>query len=157
MPPQTSDETQKLVMTRSFAFPPETVYRAWTEPDRMVRWFSPNVRWNSPTIDVEPVPGGKHNITMNHSDGDRVHWIGSYVELVPYERLAFTLKWLEDTDDPGESLVTVVLRPVPEGTELTLTHDNLRSARAMEGVSSGWDGCLAMLGEYLGGAVLFDK
>ena len=63
-------EHQKLVIKRTFAAPVERVYQAWTDSAQMAQWFSPNVRWNRPLIDIEPVPGGRYDVTMRHSDGE---------------------------------------------------------------------------------------
>jgi len=71
-------EDHKLVIKRTFAAPVERVYQAWTDPAQMAQWFSPNVRWNRPRIDIEPVPGGRCDVTMRHSDGDQSQMIGRY-------------------------------------------------------------------------------
>ena len=83
-------EGQKLIIKRTFAAPAEQVYQAWTDPQQMVQWFRPNVRWNASVFDIEPVQGGRHIITMRHSDGDEYHNVGRYVEVVPNERISFT-------------------------------------------------------------------
>ena len=141
-------EREAVVITRTFGAPVERVYQAWTDPQLMVKWFSSNVRWRTPIIDIEPVVGGKHDITMRHSDGDQYHLEGRYLELTPNTRISFTWKVLESLGGTNESIVTVEFRPVDAGTELTLTHTKLTDAER-DGTSSGWDGCLEMLERYI--------
>lgn len=151
MSQQTLIEGQKIVIKRTFDAPVEKVYRAWTDPAQMARWLSPNIRWNAPLVDIDSVSGGRHNITMRHSDGEEMHIVGRYTELVPDERVAFTWIWLEGPMSGQETLVTIELRGLPDGTELTLTHDRQPNATALEGASEGWTGCLDMLESYLAG------
>lgn len=66
-------------------------------------------------VDVEPVPGGRYDVTMCHSAGNEVRRVGCYGEVVPSKRLSYTLTWLGDLEGEGESLVTVEFRAVPEG------------------------------------------
>ena len=154
MTQETSMEGQKLVIRRQFAAPVEKVYQAWTDPARLARWLSPNVRWNAPVVDIEPVPGGRYDVRMRHSDGDEFHTVGRYVEVVPNERLSFTWTWLGSPFGMEETFVTVEFRPVSAGTELTLTHDRQTDPKALEGTSGGWTGCLDMLESYLNGTPL---
>jgi uncharacterized protein YndB with AHSA1/START domain len=144
-------EEHKVVLKRTYAAPVEKVYQAWTDPEKMVQWLSPNARFNAPTVDCELSPGGRHNLTMNHSDGDQFHMIGEYVEILPNERISFTWKNLEGPDGGNESLVTVEFRAVADGTELTLTHDRQANRNSVESTSGGWTGCLEMLESFLVG------
>jgi len=149
MKQETVIDGQKLVIQRTFAASVEKVYRAWTDHAQMVRWFAPNTRWKTPILDIDPVPGGRHNITMRHSDGEHVQCIGHYVELIPNERIVFTWTGVGQPMGQEETLVTVELRGVPEGTELTLTHDRVTDRKALEANAGGWGGCLEMLKSYL--------
>ncbi len=138
---------EKLVIKRLFAAPVEALYRAWTDPVQMVRWLKPNERWNAPLVDIDPVPGGRHRITMRHSDGDEFEIVGSYREIVPNERLSFT--WIGKGIEEQPGVVTVEFRTVPEGTELTLTHARGGDPTPLEQTNKGWSGCLDTLNCYL--------
>jgi len=141
-----------LVLRRVFNASPERVYRAWTDPEQLIRWFSSNTRWRTPLVDVVPVQGGRHHIDMRHSDGDVFKLRGKYLEVIPNEKIVFTWVWLDDpmgTDADPESIVTVEFREVPGGTELTLTHEKLRNTDQQAQTSEGWEGCLTMLEGYL--------
>ena len=149
MSQETILEDQKLVIRRTFAAPVERVYLAWTDPAQMAQWYRPNARWNQSRIDVEPVPGGRYDVTMCHSDGDEVRMVGRYGDVVPSKRLSFTLTWLGDTEGEVETLVTVEFRAVPEGTELTFTHDRQANLESVKSTSAGWTGFMDMLESYL--------
>jgi uncharacterized protein YndB with AHSA1/START domain len=150
MSQETVIEETKLVIKRTFDAPVEKVYQAWTDPAKMVQWMSPNVRWRSPAIDIDVKPGGRHNLTMRHSDGDEVPVTGHYVEVVPNERISLTWKWPQ-AQGGDDTLLTVEFRAVPEGTELTLTHDRQSGRDAVKGTSEGWTGFMEMLETYLEG------
>ena len=154
---ETSIEGQTLVIRRNFAAPVEKVYQAWTDPARLARWLSPNVRWNAPIVDIEPVPGGRYDVRMRHSDGDEAHMVGRYVEVVPNQRLSFTLTWLNDPFGMEEALMTLEFRAAPGGMELTLTLDRQPDPNALESASGGWTGCLDMLESYLDGTPLIGE
>jgi uncharacterized protein YndB with AHSA1/START domain len=144
-------EGQKLVIRRTFAAPVDRVYQAWTDPRLMSRWFLPNERWNESVVENDLKVGGAYKIAMHHSDGDVLNTIGHYLEVVPNERLSFTWDWLESPTGRHQSVVSIELRPVPGGTELTLTHDRLADAAERENVNSGWAGCLNTLDGFLTG------
>ena len=140
-----------IVIKRQFSAPVDRVYNAWTDPTMLAQWFSPNIRWNNPLVENELKPGGRRSITMRHSDGDQMQITGTYLELVPNERLSFTSIFHGGPAGSDESTVTIELRSAPGGTELTLTHDRQTDPAAKEGASAGWAGCLEMLESYLAG------
>ena len=142
-------QIENLVVTRVLKATPEKVYKAWTDPALIAKWFYPNERWDRCDPEVEPMVGGKYNITMVHSDGDKVGMKGKVVEMVSNEKLVFTFLDKDSDDFSQESVVTVTLKAVAEGTELTLVHSKLASADLKSNVSQGWDGCLNMLGNFI--------
>ncbi len=145
-----------VVISRVIKAPVEKVYSAWTDPVQLRLWFSPNVRWKTPLIESDPKPGGVHSITMRHADGDEMRITGSYIETIPNSRISFTWK-SPDSGIIEDSIVTVDLRAVPEGTEITLTHDRLPDQNMKDQVSGGWAGCLDMLEAYFEGNALKDN
>ena len=152
---ETNVSDTSVVLSRVIKAPVEKVYQAWTDPAQLKLWFSPNVRWKTPLIESDPKPGGVHSIIMRHSDGDKMQIAGRYVEATPNSRISFT--WQSgDGLMTEESLVTIELREVPEGTEITLTHERLQDQNTKEQVSGGWSGCLEMLEAFFEGNVLKD-
>lgn len=145
---------QKLVIRRTFTAPVERVYRAWTDPAQMARWYAPNERWHTCEVVADPTPGGRYDVMMRHLDGAEYHMVGGYVEVVPNTRLSFTWTMVGGEMELKDTLVTIDLRPVPGGTELTLTHERQPNLQAVEGTSEGWTGCLDLLASYLDGKPL---
>ena len=116
---------------------PETVWKYWTDPQRMCDW------WGA-AAELEPRPGGVYRVEM---DGGPV-MSGEYLELVPYERLVFSFGW-EPTGDaptiaPGGSRVEVTLIEDAGDTILTLRHTGIPDAFA-ELHASGWSHILPLL------------
>ncbi|HEY3330263.1 MAG TPA: SRPBCC domain-containing protein [Capsulimonadaceae bacterium] len=138
-----------LVVKRVLRAPVERVYRAWTDPAELEKWFSPNERWVQPKIDVENYVGGKHHITMVHSDTEEIPLFGKYTDLQLNKRVAFTWIPPEGMGTSGESLVTVDFAAVAGGTEVTLTHERLVDPEEREQTSGGWTGCLETLARYV--------
>ena len=154
MNPEATIDTQKVIIKRLFAAPVDKLYKAWTDPAIMEKWFSPNERWVKPIVDMNPVIDGRRNVTMVHSDGDKLRHDGKFVELVPDERIVFTWTGLDDAV-PSETRVTIELRPTASGTELTLIHEGIPTVADAEGFTAGWEGCLDMLARFLDGTHSF--
>jgi uncharacterized protein YndB with AHSA1/START domain len=142
-----------LRITRRFAAPCEKVFQAWTDPERLKRWFAPSDDYSTPHADVDLRVGGTYRIQIKAPDGAIYTAKGSYKEIQPAEWLVFSWSW----EGPGwrglkefyETLVTVELRTVPAGTELTLTHEFFPTAEERDKHRSGWTGCLTRLIEAL--------
>jgi uncharacterized protein YndB with AHSA1/START domain len=110
---------------------PETVFRFFIEPERMVRWMGR-------TAELDPTPGGRFRIDYNGSDIA----IGSFVEVDPPRRVVFTWGWeaAGDSTPPGTSTVEVTLTPDgATGTRLRLRHYGLPDQEAVGGHAEGWD------------------
>ena len=131
-----------LTLVRRLKAPPAKVYAAWTEPERMARWWGPDA---GPVLSAEAEvhPGGRFRVVFRTEDGEQHDSRGEYREVVPDERLVFTWHW-ESTPE-RESLVTVLLRPVGEGTELTLIHERFFDTAARDRHREGWSGTLDKL------------
>jgi uncharacterized protein YndB with AHSA1/START domain len=131
-----------LTLVRRFKAPPASVYAAWTEPDQMVRWWGPDA---GPVVSAEADvrPGGRFRVVFRTRDGEEHDCRGTYREVDPDRRLVFTWQWVSMPE--RESLVTVALRPVPEGTELTLTHAQFHDEKTRDSHRSGWNGALDKL------------
>lgn len=89
----------RLVLSRELPVPRALVWRCWTEPELMRQWYCPQP-WAVVEVDQDLRPGGRANNVMAGPGPDgqpmRVHNVGSYLEVVPGERLTFTNLLLED-------------------------------------------------------------
>ncbi len=94
-----------LTLKRHYAAPIERVYRAWTDPEALKRWFGPSDEGRILVSETNPTVGGRYRIVMEMPSGEQHRVGGIYRELVPNEKLVFTWAW-ESTPE-RESLVTV--------------------------------------------------
>ncbi|MCJ8156480.1 SRPBCC domain-containing protein [Sphingomonas sp. LaA6.9] len=140
------DTRPSLTITRFMKAPPAKVFAAWTDPEKLLRWFGPD---SSPVLSAEtdPRPGGKYGIRFCTADGEEHFAHGEYVDVVENVQLVFTWKWI--TFPERESLVTVQLRPVDGGTELTLIHEKLFDEEVRDSHHQGWSGCLDKLEAFV--------
>jgi uncharacterized protein YndB with AHSA1/START domain len=140
---------RELVITRVFDAPPPLVFKAWTEPQRLVRWWGPQ-GFTTPSCEMDVRPGGAFRICMRSPEGTD-HWLrGVYREIVEPQRLVFTWAWEDGEGNPGhETLVTVGFAEQEGKTALTLHHAVFETVKARNAHHSGWTGCLDHLAEYL--------
>jgi uncharacterized protein YndB with AHSA1/START domain len=141
-----STEPVTVRLQRTIAAPPARVYRAWLDPELLAQWIAP---WDRRVTraEVEERPGGRVSIHQADEHGDIGGMEAEVLELVPDERLVFNWSFVgpDREADPGmETRLTVVLREVDEGTELTLVHERLEGLRAAmpqvaDKVTEGWN------------------
>ena len=116
---------------------PETVWRYWTDPERMRDW------WGAAQLD--PRPGGVCLIEMENGGVMR----GEYLELVPHERLVLSFGWdaTEGAPDvaPGSTRVEVTLTRDGDGTLLELRHSGLATMTLRDLHGDGWGHFLPLL------------
>ncbi|HEX4266479.1 MAG TPA: SRPBCC family protein [Steroidobacteraceae bacterium] len=129
---------------RVLATRPDKVYRAFIEPDAMAKWLPPN-GFTCTVHQLEPKVGGVHRMSFrNFTTGLGHEFGGKYLELVPNERLSYTDRF-DDSNLPGEIRVTVTLRKVSLGTEITIVQEGLPDALPVEACYLGWQESLRNL------------
>ena len=131
-----------LEIKRTFQASREKVFQAWTDPEKLNRWFAPSDDYEV-SAECDPRPGGNYRVQMTHKDGNIHTVVGEYREVNPPEKLVFTWSW-EDGGVQG-SLVTVDLQDLGESTEVTLTHSGFPSAEWRDKHNEGWSGALSRL------------
>ena len=136
-----------LTLKRRLDAPPEKVYAAWTDPQKITRWFAPSsVKAGTERASIDARIGGRFRISF--STDDEYHEVGGvYRELVPNQRLVFSWAWHSTPE--RESQVTVTLKPDGDGTLLTLHHEQSFDQAARDGHERGWTGMLDKLENYL--------
>jgi len=145
----TTPAERELVITRVFDAPRPLVFKAWTEPDRLVRWWGPQ-GFTTPSCTMDVRPGGAFRFCMRWPEGTD-HWLrGVYREIVEPERLVFTWAWEDAEGKPGhETVLTVSFAEHGAKTKLTLHQAVFESVTARDAHQSGWTGGLDRLAEYL--------
>ena len=145
-------EERELVITRVFDAPRSLVFKAWTQPEHLARWWGPqgfvNVAWE---MDVRP--GGAWFRRMQAPDGTLSTKCGVYQEVVPPERLVFTyVNEAADGTRDRETLVTVTFEEQGAQTRLTLHHTGFESIESRDAHQGGWTSCMERFAEYLAAA-----
>jgi uncharacterized protein YndB with AHSA1/START domain len=145
--PQSQPENS-LQLKRTFAAPRDRVFRAWTDAREFAQWFRPTADYKTVITRLDLRVGGKYSLEMHHKDGNIHNLSGTYEEVKPPEKLAFTWRWQQD-ETATESLVIVTFKDLGGSTEVSLTHKNLLTAESREKHNQGWIGCLGQLESYL--------
>lgn len=137
--------TQKSVsLHRVLTAQPEKIYRAFTEPDAMARWLPPN-GFTGKVHHMDPKVGGTFKMSFtNFTTGTRIGFGGEYLELVPGERLRYT-DVFDDPNLPGAMTVTVTLKKVSVGTEITALQEGIPDVIPLEACYLGWQESLLNL------------
>jgi uncharacterized protein YndB with AHSA1/START domain len=145
----TTSAALELVITRVFDAPPRLVFKAWTEPERLVRWWGPR-GFTTPSCKVDVRPGGAFRLCMRSPEGTD-HWLrGVYREVVEPERLVCTWAWEDAEGTPGhETLLTVSFAEQGARTKLTLHQAVFESVTARDAHQEGWTSGLDRLAEFL--------
>ncbi|MBI4357970.1 MAG: SRPBCC domain-containing protein [Candidatus Omnitrophica bacterium] len=171
----TETKTQELIITRIFDAPRELVWKAWTKPDRVMRWWGPKI-FKSPSCKIDFRVGGKYLFCMRSDIGEKAWkkgiWsTGVYNEIVPMEKIVCTDCFADEHgnvvsaahygmtgDFPLEMLVTVTFsaeggsasggEKSREKTKMTLQHTGL-PAEMKEDCKTGWNESFDKLAESL--------
>ena len=115
--------TPSLTLKRRLHAAPAKVWAAWTDPEKIARWFGPSdTKDDLVRAELDVRVGGRFRASFNTADGEYHQVGGIYREVVPNQRLVFSWAWHSTPE--RESLVTVMLKPDGVGTLLTLQHDN---------------------------------
>lgn len=83
------DDSRDLVLERIIDVPAEKLYRCWTTPELLPKWFCPKP-WFVSDVRQDVRSGGNSYMVMNGPDGERVPQPGVYLEVVPNQKLVFT-------------------------------------------------------------------
>ena len=103
-----ADPDRDLVLTRLIDAPREQLYRAWTEPELLKRWFAP-LPYTTPVAELDVRPGGSNFIVMRGPDGQDLPHRGVYLEVVPNDRLVVTDAYVSAWEPSAKPFMTVIL------------------------------------------------
>ncbi|MCY7315988.1 MAG: SRPBCC family protein [Rubrivivax sp.] len=129
---------------RVLSAPPEKVYRAFTDGDAMARWLPPN-GFTGHVDQLDARVGGRFHMSFtNFTSGGSNGFGGEFLELVPGERLRYTDAF-DDPNLPGTMTVTVVLKAVSVGTDVSITQEGIPDVIPLEACYLGWQESLRNL------------
>jgi uncharacterized protein YndB with AHSA1/START domain len=156
----TVDPALDLVLQRDLSIPPEAVWRAWTEPDLLVQWFTPRP-WQTTEAEIDLRPGGIFRTVMRGPAGEEGGGTGCILEVVPGQRLVWTGALLPGfrpaVSEFGVPVFTAVIEmePVAGGCRYTATvrHADAAGCQVHDemGFEAGWGAALDQLVELMSG------
>lgn len=154
----------ELTIIRTFNVSRELVWKAWTEPEQVMRWWGPK-SFTTPVSKIDLRVGGKYIYCMRSPEGKDFWGTGIFREIVAPERLVMTDSFADENgnvvpatyygmspDFPQELLIRVTFEELEGGrTRLTLTYSGIKSMNTAdkEGMQHGWIESFDKLAEYL--------
>lgn len=139
----------ELTITRMLDAPRALVFKVWTQPEHVVRWWGPK-GFTLPSYKADFRPGGAYRYLMRSPEGTDHRLVGMFREIVAPERLVFTFAWEDEEGKLGpETLVTVTLEEQGAKTKLTLHQAVFESVTARDSHNQGWSETLDRLAAYV--------
>ncbi len=167
-PTETTPTRQILSIERLLAAPREAVFHAWTDADALAQWFGPH-HVETPMCEMDARPGGRIRLCHRFPGSDAVWIQGRVDEVVPPERLVFTLGFVDEAWQPAPHpaipgwpidaaiVTTVTLAEAAEGTWLTVVQQATPQSTALqqwcEMAQLGWLETLERLTTFLNATI----
>jgi uncharacterized protein YndB with AHSA1/START domain len=127
---------------------PEKIYRAFVETDAYARWLPPN-GFTAKVHQMDAKVGGTYKMSFtNFTTGHGHSFGGTYLELVPGERVCYSSKF-DDPNLPGQMKTTITLKKVSVGCEMTIVQEGIPSVIPAEACYLGWQESLAHLAKLV--------
>jgi uncharacterized protein YndB with AHSA1/START domain len=150
IPAATPIEQRELVLTRILNAPRASVYRAWTDPELLKKWFAP-LPWTTPKAVMDVRPGGSSLIVMRSPEGQEFPNRGVYLDVVKNERLVFTDAFVSAWEPSEKAFMvgTISFEDHNGGTRYTARVQHWsagdRDAHEKMGFFDGWGRCTDQL------------
>jgi uncharacterized protein YndB with AHSA1/START domain len=140
--------THTIRLHRVLRTTPERVYRAFLDADAMTKWLPPN-GFTGKVHHLDAKAGGSHKMSFtNFTTGKSQSFGGTYLELVPHERIRYTDKF-DDPNLPGEMQTTINLKQVSCGTEMNIVQEGVPAIIPAEACYLGWQESLTLLAKLV--------
>lgn len=155
--PSPASPPRELVITRLFNAPRSLVFKVWTDPKHVAKWWGPK-GYTNPVCELDVRPGGAIYIEMTGPDGIMIPNKGIFHEIVEPERIVFTTKVFEDEEGKArlEVLNTITFADHNGKTQLTLRALVVKAdpevSVSLSGMEQGWNESLDRLAEDLANA-----
>jgi uncharacterized protein YndB with AHSA1/START domain len=137
------ENNNELIVTKVFDAPCEVVWKAWTTPQLIARWFAPGIVMDVRELDVRP--GGHFRFADPHEPKSG-EYTGTYVVVEPLRELSFRVVDYSRADHPGgeNAAFKVVFEALGEQTKITLTSIPPENSYHKE-TYDAWSGCFDRL------------
>ena len=137
-----------LDMTWVLDAPRELVLEALSEPTALAKWWGPS-EFTTPEIELDLKVGGRYRFGMQPPNGDLFHLAGEFIDIDPPRRLAYTFRWEEPAPDDQETVVTLTLDALTDGTRFSLWQGEFANEDRLALHKSGWTDSLEKLRWFL--------
>jgi uncharacterized protein YndB with AHSA1/START domain len=146
----TEPQNQKLLIIREFDASRALVWKAWTEPESCMKWWGPK-NFTTPFCKIDFKVGGKYLNCMRSPEGQDFWSTGTYLEIVPMERIVCTDSFADEKGNvvpsshygmegfPLELQVTVTFEEHEGKTKMTLIHEGIPSGKITELTNVSWN------------------
>jgi uncharacterized protein YndB with AHSA1/START domain len=133
-----------LTLVRRIKARPPIVFDAVTTAEGLAQWWGPDA---GPVLvsESDVRVGGRYRLRFRTLAGTEHETSGVFLELIRPERVVMSWRWSGGLEGPGESRIEIILRAIPEGTELTFTHSQLHDEETRRSHEAGWAGALHKL------------
>jgi uncharacterized protein YndB with AHSA1/START domain len=134
-----------LTLVRRIRARPQIVFDAVTTAEGIAQWWGPDA---GPVLvaEADARVGGRYRVRFRRMlDSTEYESSGEFLEIVRPERVVMSWRWTDGVPEAGESRVEMTLKAVPEGTELTFVHSQLRDEETRRSHEEGWAGALDKL------------
>lgn len=138
-----------IEIDREVSAPRDAVFAAWAQPENFSRWFGgKSAQVPLDGLDFVAEPGRPWTAQMVLPDGNTIDWAGDFVEVVPGERLVFTIT--DRPAEPGRATITVELSDTADGTRMHFAQDTPGFApEQKEAVLGGWQSFVDEIAEIV--------
>ena len=148
MSTESTTETGTVRLHRVLTAPPERIYRAFLDAHALAKWLPPH-GFTGHVHEMDAREGGGYRMTFtNFSSGNSHSFGGTFIELVPNERIRHT-DTFDDPNLPGEMQTTIVLRKVSVGTEIEIVQEGIPAVIPTEACYLGWQESLTLLAQLV--------
>lgn len=138
-----STADNELVLQRAIPLSPQQVWKGWTDPQTLMKWFTP-APWKTVECEIDLRPGGMFRAVMESPEGERFPNAGCYLEVLPNERLVFTSAlqpgYAPAPPSAEAPLFTAVITMAPLHADAAA-----RAAHEAMGFHTGWSAALDQL------------
>lgn len=141
-------QDDELLIERIFEAPVALLYRVWTQPEHLLKWWSPKA-FTPLSITHDLVVGGTYRYGVLSPDGNEVWMTGVFQEIVPDAKIVMTFRWENGAYDV-DNLITVTFQGLASGRTLVRFHQTpFKTIEGRDAHVGGWNGVLDKLVAYL--------
>lgn len=135
--PNVATASRTVILERTFAASPAKVWRAWTEPSSVTRWWGPE-GYSTTDIQIDLRVGGRWANTMVAADGKRYPSTGEFREIVPSERLVMFDEGKGEPMNGHATKIEITLEPAGSGTKMHVVHGVFKTVEMRDECKTGW-------------------